>query len=255
MMLAIIQARFSSTRLPGKVMKPLVGRPMIERQVERVCRAKSVQRVILATSDRASDDVLARLCEDMDVGCFRGSLEDVLDRYYRAVLQFGAESVVRLTGDCPLVDPDVIDRAVDVYMQQRADYVSNTIVPTYPDGLDVEVLSVRALECAWREAALPSEREHVTPFIYKHPDRFRLAELRGNPNLSTLRWTVDAPEDFEFVRRVYEALYPANPEFRLRDILALLEREPSLQELNAGHRRNEGYQKSLTQDRNRRGNG
>lgn len=226
---------------------------MIERQVERTRRARAIARVVVATSDHASDDALASLCADMQVDCFRGSLNDVLDRYYRAAERYRANVVVRLTGDCPLIDPDVIDDAVHVYQQGQADYASNTLAPTYPDGLDVEVFSTKALECAWREATLPSEREHVTPFIYKHSERFRLAELRGDRDLSALRWTVDTPADYEFVSRVYEALYPANPDFRLTDVLALLEREPHLHELNEGHRRNEGYAKSLREDRDRRG--
>ncbi len=249
MITAILQARLSSTRLLGKVMLPLAGRPMIERQFERMRRATSLERIVLATSDDVSDAPLAALCKELGVDCYRGSLTDVLDRYYQAALVFGATVVVRITGDCPLIDPQVIDKVVAARQAAGVDYASNAIKPSYPDGLDVEVMRMSVLEAAWREAKLPSEREHVTPFIWNRPQRFSLLNVQGEVDLSALRWTVDTPNDYVFVCRVYDALYARNPGFRTEDVLALLRRESSLGELNAGQERNEGYAKSIAQDR------
>ena len=227
----------------------LAGRPMIERQIERMRRAKSLERIVLATSDDASDAPLAALCKELGIDCYRGSLTDVLDRYYQAALAFGATTVVRITGDCPLIDPQVIDKVVAASQAPGIDYASNTLTPSYPDGLDVEAMRMATLEAAWREAALPSEREHVTPFIWSRPQRFSLVNVRGEPDLSALRWTVDTPEDYAFVARIYDALYPGRPDFGTDDVLALLRRQPTLGELNAGRARNEGYAKSIEQDR------
>lgn len=248
MILAVLQARFSSSRLPGKVLMPLVGRPMLEREIERVRRARRVDSVVVATSTDASDDKIAALCEEIGTECFRGSLNDVLDRFYQAARGHAPDAVVRITGDCPLIDPDVIDKAVGLFLTGATDYVSNALAPTYPDGLDVEVVRMAALEVAWREAKLPSEREHVTPFIWKQPDRFRAVSIQQDNDLSGLRWTVDTAADYEFVSRVYETLYPANPAFTTAEVLALLEREPELARINGQQSRNEGYAKSLAAD-------
>ena len=179
MILGILQARASSRRLPGKVLKPILGRPMLERQIERLRRARRLDGLVVATSTDAGDDAIDALCRSLGVECFRGSLEDVLDRFYRAVLRHAPQSAVRLTADCPLADPAVIDRLVELHAAGGYDYTSNTLVRTYPDGLDAEVVALPCLEAAWREAALPSEREHVTPFIYNRPQRFRLIDKRS----------------------------------------------------------------------------
>jgi spore coat polysaccharide biosynthesis protein SpsF len=249
MILAILQARVSSTRLPGKVLLPLLGRPMLSRQIERLLQSNSIDRLVVATSDEPADEVLERLCAEMGVACYRGSINDVLDRFYRAALPLNPEHVVRITGDCPLIDPDLIDQMVAFYLEAQYDYVSNCVQPTLPDGLDAEVFRFTSLCRAWREARLLSEREHVTPFIYGRPELFRQGLWRNALDLSNYRWTVDEPADFELITKIYQALYPKNPRFRTDDVLALLQKEPQLQTINARYMRNEGYQKSLEIDK------
>jgi len=222
MILAVLQARLSSTRLPGKVMRPLLGRPMIERQIERLRRAARIDRLVVATSVEASDDPLAAWCAASGVDVFRGPLDDVLARFAAAAEAFGpADPVVRLTADCPLADPGVIDACIDLHLRAGGDYTSNALTRTYPVGLDVEVVTAQALATAAREATDPYEREHVMPFLYRRPQRFRIVQLTQAENLGALRWTVDTPEDFAFVEGVYAALYPARPDFDTADVLAL----------------------------------
>jgi spore coat polysaccharide biosynthesis protein SpsF len=232
MMLGIIQARVSSSRLPGKVLKPILGKPMLTRQIERLKRAKSLDRLVVATSADATDDAVAALAADAGVGCWRGSLNDVLDRFVGTARAHGARDVVRLTGDCPLADPDVIDDVTRTYRASGADYTSNTNPPTFPDGLDVEVMRMAALERAWLEAQKPSEREHVTLYIHQSPDKFRLTNHAAPKDLSALRWTVDHLEDLAFVTEVYATLYPRHPDFRMHDILELLAQRPELRQGN-----------------------
>ncbi|MGO4153381.1 cytidylyltransferase domain-containing protein [Cupriavidus sp. YAF13] len=246
--MALLQARSSSTRLPGKVLKPLLGEPMILRQIERLRRARNIDRLMVVTSDSASDDELAARCVEAGVEVFRGSLDDVLDRFYSAVRDIRPQHVVRLTADCPLADPEVIDAVIDFYRDGDFDYASNVLEPTYPDGLDAEVFRFSVLETIWQEASLASQREHVTSFIYQHPERFRLGCLKRESDLSALRWTVDEPSDLEFVTAVYGALYRDNPAFLMADVLRLLAQRPELIEINAGQLRNAGYVKSLVQD-------
>lgn len=219
---AILQARMSSTRLPGKVMKPLAGRPMIERQLERLRRCTTLERLIVATSLDASDDPLVALLAELGVDVHRGSLTDVLDRYVGAVRAFGITGdVVRLTADCPLADPSVIDACIRLRVELGVDYCSNGTRRTYPRGLDVEAFTLGALLTAGGEATDPYDREHVTPFIYRHPERFAIGELTQDRDESSLRWTVDTPEDFAFVERVYAALYPGKPDFTSDEVRAL----------------------------------
>lgn len=246
--LGILQARVSSSRLPGKVLKPILGKPMLLHQLERVARARSLDALVVATSTDPSDDAIEALCVREGVDCFRGSLDDVLDRFYRAALAFKARHVVRLTGDCPLVDPQVIDRTVEFYLAGDFDHAGNGVEPMFPDGLDVEALRFEILEYAWQHASLPSHREHVTLFVHQQPDRFRVGSYKNTTDLSHLRWTVDEPEDFELVERIYQALYPLNPAFATADILDLLERRPELVDLNRRFRRNEGLERSLERD-------
>jgi spore coat polysaccharide biosynthesis protein SpsF len=221
-MLAILQARMTSTRLPGKVLKPLLGQPMLARQIERVLRAGRIEQLVVATSDHASDDGLEAFCVSHGVACYRGSLTDVLGRYWGAAQAFGPSAhVVRLTGDCPLADPEVIDATLAWHLETGADFTSNDQKLTFPKGLDVEVFKSAHLETAFREAAEPYEREHVTPFFLNHPHRFRLENIECDPPMGHLRWTVDTPEDFDFVERVYRELYPANPAFTSEDVVQL----------------------------------
>ncbi len=249
MILGVLQARTSSSRLPGKILMPILGIPMLAHQVRRLLRGRRMDGLVLATSDQRADDPVQDLAAGLGVGCFRGSLEDVLDRFYQAAAPSAPDHVVRLTGDCPLTDHGIVDQAIDLHLESDADYTSNTLEPTWPDGLDVEVVRFSCLREAWQEARLGSEREHVTPFINRRPGRYCIRHLKGGRDLSAMRWTVDEPEDFEFARRVYEALYPADPDFRTADVLALLEKEPGLADLNRKFRRNEGLEKSLENDR------
>lgn len=246
--LAVLQARYSSTRLPGKVLMPLLGEPMLYRQIERIQGAKLIDRLIVATSRDAADDQLAEMCREKGIDCFRGDLNDVLDRFYQAAVSDAPDHVVRLTGDCPLTDPELIDSIIRFHLEGGYDYSSNTIQPTFPDGLDVEVCRFSALCRAWQETTLPSQREHVTPFIHQQPERFRLGSFVDDWDRSWLRWTVDEPDDFELVAKIYGALYPRNPRFTTADVMALVEASPELATLNIHHGRNEGYALSLRKD-------
>lgn len=221
--LAILQARMTSSRLPGKVMSPVLGEPMIGRQVERLRRAKRIDRLVVATSTDTSDDPLAAYCESLELTVFRGSLNDVLERYRAALAQHPqARAVVRLTADCPLTDPSLIDRVIEHHYEADADYTSNTLgARTYPHGLDTEVIRPGALVEAAAQASDAYEREHVTPYIYRRPETYRLAGVERADSLANLRWTVDFPEDLIFVRDVYARLYPYDPEFDSEAIAAL----------------------------------
>lgn len=244
----ILQARVSSTRLPGKVLMDLVGRPMLMRQIERIRRARRLDALVLATSTDPSDDALADLAENGGIDLYRGSLSDVLARYVGAAREAGADIVVRLTGDCPLADPDVIDALVARHVAVGADVTTNTVEATFPDGLDAEVVEFSALAAAAAEAQLKFEREHVTQFFYRRPERFKIEHLKQAQDLSALRWTVDNPSDFEFVATVYGVLYETNPSFTTRDVLALLAARPEIGRLNQGIMRNEGLALSIARE-------
>jgi len=246
---AIIQARLSSSRLPGKVLADIQGRPMLWRVIDRARRAGKLELVAVATSTNPEDDQVAELCAEYGTPCFRGSLDDVLDRYYQAARFFSLDPVVRLTADCPLLDPEVIDQVIGTYEGGVFDFVVNGLndeLRTFPDGLDTAVMSFRALERAWQEARLKSEREHVVPYILNRPERFRLGNVAHDQDLSGLRWTVDEPEDLEFVRLVYQKLGPGH--FGLAEVVGLLKAEPGLNLINGRFQYNEGYQKSLRED-------
>ena len=245
---AILQARTSSSRLPGKVLLPLLGEPMLLRQIERVSRCRGIDELVVATSSDPSDDAIEELCASNRIACFRGSLEDVLDRFYQAAVLHRADTVVRLTGDCPLADPELIDSVISFLDQGRFDFVSNAIEPTFPDGLDAAAFRMNLLKEAWQEATLPSDREHMTMFMRRHAARYRIGSYRGDTDRSHLRWTVDEPADFTLVARIYEKLYPGNPRFSTEDILGLLDAEPELLGLNGGIERNEGLRRSLQKD-------
>jgi len=238
LIVTILQARMSSKRLPGKVLKPILGRSMMSLQIERLQRCELSDVLVVATSDLREDDEIAHLCVSMQVPCFRGSLDDVLDRYYRCAELHEADHLIRLTGDCPLIDPLLVDDLIRFYLSNGYDYSSNCRPPTLPDGLDAEVMSFSALSAAWREATDLYDREHVVPFIIRNPSRFNLGNLTYNPNLSNLRWTVDYPRDLLFVEKVYEYLYPTKPEFGFRDVLNLLSERSELTDLNSGFMRN-----------------
>jgi glutamate-1-semialdehyde aminotransferase/spore coat polysaccharide biosynthesis protein SpsF (cytidylyltransferase family) len=247
---AIVQARMGSSRLPGKTLADVAGRPMLARLVERARLIDGVDAVVIATTDRPADDAIVAFADAAGLPVHRGSEADVLDRVHGAAERFGVSVIVRVTPDCPLLDPAVAGRVLARFRAAAGalDYVSNTQPPTFPDGQDTEVFSLAALATAWREARLGSEREHVTPFIWKQPHRFRLANVTHAEDLSHLRWTVDEAADLDFVRAVYARLGADRP-FGLAEVLALLRREPALLEGNRSLTRNEGYAKSLRADR------
>ncbi|MCX6432187.1 MAG: glycosyltransferase family protein [Actinobacteria bacterium] len=236
--LAVLQARMSSTRMPGKVLAPLAGQPMIIRQLERVQRAETLDGIVVATSTDPSDDELTRVVEAHGVAVVRGSLDDVLGRFVLAMDAFQPSAVVRLTADCPLASPAVIDTVVRAFHASGADYVSNTMTPTYPDGLDVEVVRADVLREVAREATDPPEREHVTLGVYRRHDTFRVENVAGDVDLSDLRWTVDTPDDYAFVVGVYDELFATKPDFDLDDVLAYLERHPERRRTEADAVRN-----------------
>jgi spore coat polysaccharide biosynthesis protein SpsF len=234
---AIIQARMSSSRLPGKVLKEAGGRPLLERMVERVKRSERVDEVLVATTVDPSDDTIADFCKQNGIKYFRGNLMDVLDRYYQASLAASAQIVVRLTGDCPLIDPALIDETLALMESKQADFACNRLPPpmtrTYPIGLDVEAVTFAALKTAWKLATEKHEREHVMPYFYEVPGRFKVVKLDYPTDYGSLRWTVDTPEDLEFVRAVYTGLDNRN-DFSWLEVLKLVQDHPEISEINAG---------------------
>ncbi|MBF0551519.1 MAG: aminotransferase class III-fold pyridoxal phosphate-dependent enzyme [Deltaproteobacteria bacterium] len=251
MIVAIIQARMNSTRFPKKVLADIVGRPMLWHVVNRVSQARLVDKVLVATSDKPSDDPVAEYCLKEGIEFFRGSEDDVLDRFYGAARSVSADTVVRITADCPLIDPVVIDKVIAKFKAGSYDYVSNVLIYTYPDGLDVEVFSFQALERARREADTPSSREHVTGYMTTRPG-FRLGGVENEADLSQkkYRWTVDRPRDLLLIQNIYGALYPTRPMFLMDDILELLAASPELNLINQDTIRNEGCYISIAGDKN-----
>ena len=234
MILAILQARMSSTRLPGKVLKSILGRPMLTWQIERILRSKTIDKLVVATSQESSDDAIESLCKASRVACYRGALHDVLARFHGAAKAYGpADQVIRLTGDCPLIDWTIIDAAVELQGRAGSDLAGNVIERTYPDGLDVEVVSLSALDRAHREATDAGEREHVTQYIYRHPEAFQLVHLTQTRNLAALRWTVDTAADFQMVEKVFAELADRDNDFLQQDVLDLLEDHPEIAAINA----------------------
>jgi len=249
MILGILQARCSSFRLPGKVLLEIEGKTMLQLQVERILRSNKLEKLIVATSTATDDDRIESLCKTMGIDCFRGSLDDVLDRFYQAAQSFKADHIVRLTADCPLHDWKVIDGIIDFFQRGEFDFACNTIETTFPDGQDVWIFSFKVLEQTWKNATLLSDREHVCTYMINHPDLFRQGSFLQNEDLSKLRWTVDELNDFDFVAKIYANLYKTNPEFETRDILKLIENKPELAMINDKVTRDEGLKTSLLADR------
>lgn len=247
--IALIQARMGSSRLPGKVLMELAEKPVLQHVVERVQASKLVHEAVVVTSINREDIPIVAWCSTHTVRVYCGSEEDVLDRYYQAARLIGATVVVRITADCPLMDPEVIDLVLGGLDDPDVDYVNNCGRETWPDGLDVEAFRFNALERAWTCARLPSEREHVTPYIRNHPEEFRTIIVDHEPNLGGLRWTLDQREDYEFLSRVYTALGDERGIFGMNRVLDLLRRQPELQSINSFVVRNEGLIKSLDADK------
>lgn len=223
----IVQARMTSTRLPGKVLKEVLGKALLEYQIERLKRVQLADDIVIATTKKATDDPIVNLCNKLSVSFFRGSEEDVLARYYEAAIKYHADIIVRITSDCPLVDPDVVDNVIKTFIDNyRLDYVSNRLELSFPRGMDVEVFSIKALKEAFVEGVLPPDREHVTPFIYRHPERYEMVNVKNYEDQSRHRWTVDTEEDFQLIKNIIEAIYPSKCFFGLEDIIRLIDCNP-----------------------------
>ncbi len=220
-----------STRLPGKVLMDLGGQSVLARVVHRLGRADLIDKIIVATTDSAADGPIVAETKKLDVECFRGSEFDVLDRYYQAAAAFGAAVVVRITADCPLIDPQLVNDTISSLRKQNVDYASNSITRTYPRGLDVEACTAAALRLAWQKATEPYEREHVTPYIYEHRALFRIASVFGTTDYSHLRWTLDTPSDLALLRAIYDR-FRNTDNFCWQDVIALMESEPELTDVN-----------------------
>lgn len=250
MIVALLQARIGSTRLPGKVLKDICGKAMLEHEILRIKDSKLIDNVVLATTDKEQDEPVAKIGEKNGISVFRGSEKDVLDRFYQAAKKFEADIIVRLTGDCPLHDSAVIDKVIQFYLDNndKYDYVSNVRPATYPDGMDVEVFPFSILENFWMEGKMPSDREHVTGFLARNLDLFRIGNVEHDQDVSSVRLTVDEPRDFELVKKIYSELYTKKNNFDLNDIMDLFSRRPELLKINEGIIMNEGYLKSLSED-------
>lgn len=247
--LCIVQARIGSTRLPGKILLSLEGKTVLEHVINRVKASNKISDVVLATTISKDDVEVVRFVSSLGIRVFAGSENDVLDRFYQAAKLLNPDHVVRITSDCPMIDPELIDKVIVNHSKTNADYTSNTIVETYPDGEDVEVIKFSALKRAHQEAELESEREHVTPYVRKHPEIFKLHNVGNSENLSGMRWTIDQNEDYEFLKIIFRNLYHKNPLFGMNEILDFLKENPDIEEINSKIIRNEGYLKSLKQDK------
>jgi len=229
---AIVQARMGSTRLPGKVMMDLLGEPVLVRDINRLRRSQLLDVIVIATTTQPADDQIVSLCKDHGWPYFRGDENDVLDRYYQTAQAFDADVIVRITSDCPMIDPEVVDRVIRVFLDfPGVDYVSNTLPPrTFPRGLDTEVMTFEALEKAWTEDKDPKLREHVTPYIYRNSKKFQIHGVVNETDLSSYRWTLDTPEDLAFIRTVYENF--GNDYFSWKEVLHYLDKNPEIVKIN-----------------------
>jgi len=231
----VIQARSGSSRLPGKVTKEILGKTLLMRMVERVQASSLKGTIVVATTTDKDDNVIETICKDNNILCYRGSTLDLLDRHYQAAKKLCADVVVKIPSDCPLIDPQIIDKVLQFYLDNDYDFVSNLHPATYPDGNDVEVMSFKTLETAWKEAQKDFEREHTTPYIWEHPEKFSIGNVVWETGLDysmSHRFTIDYADDFTFIKTVYEKLYPANRNFSLGDILHLLGLNPEIAAIN-----------------------
>lgn len=245
--LAIIQARIGSSRLHNKVLMNLADKTVLEHVYDRVSKSRLIDLVVIATTTQKADDAIYDFALERGIRVFRGSENDVLDRYYQCAKEYAPKNVIRITADCPLMDSEIIDRVINYHYENDNDYTSNTIVPTFPDGEDVEIMRFEVLEEAWQNATLASQREHVTQYII-HNDKYKRGNVASEKDLGELRWTLDTQEDYEFIKAVYEELYKNNKNFDMEEILTLLRGNSDLNEINSCYERNEGLKKSLEND-------
>jgi spore coat polysaccharide biosynthesis protein SpsF len=241
MIIAIVQARMSSSRLPGKVLMPILGEPMLHRQLERVAQAKLVDKVIVATSVEASDDPIEAFCDTIDQPCFRGDLNNVLNRFYQCTQKYDPDHIIRLTGDCPLVDPDLIDEVIELHLQGNYDYTTNAYPQSYPNGLDVEIMTRETMNKIHQNATTPDELEHVTFYVREHCEDFSIGDLVCPEDLSDQRWTVDYPQDFTLITSIYEELYPESKYFDYHQVMILYQRRPKLFTVNQQQNLHSGF--------------
>ena len=246
---AIIQARMTSMRLPGKVLADLGGQPILSWIVRRARRTTGIDQVIIATSVAAEDAIIASFCKEMGYDCVRGELHDVLDRYIMAAHKFDAGVIVRLTGDCPLIDPEMLVDNLQTFLAANPplDFATNRLPGdrTIPIGLDAEFCTIGALETAWREAEEPHQREHVMPYFYEHPEKFRILHIKHVPSYGQYRWTVDTPEDLDLMRKIVS--YFSGDDFSWKEVLALFESHPELAQINAAVRHKTQHDVDLRQ--------
>ncbi len=232
---AIIQARMTSSRLPGKVLKEIAGVPMIAHVINRVSKARFVDQVIIATTDDPADDLIEKFCNESGYTCFRGHPFDVLDRYYQAALSYQANIIVRITADCPLINADLIDHLIMSFIETNVDFAANRLPPpwkrTFPIGLDIEIVGLKALEKAWKEASLPYEREHVLPYLYDQPNRFKILLMQHEPDYGNKRWTVDTPEDLELLNQIFNQFSP-RIDFSWLEVIKVIDQIPDLEKIN-----------------------
>lgn len=248
MIIAIVQARMGSSRLSGKVLRKIKGKTLLELYLNRVKLNQLIDKIVIATTTKSSDDIIEELAKKLGFDCFRGSESDLLDRFWQCAKKYKADVIVRLTADDPFVDYQVIDRAIKIFNENQADFVTNHFEPTYPEGLDIEVYSIGALERSWQDAKLLSEREHVFPYIQNHQSQFKVINFRQDSDYSHLRWTIDYDCDLEMTKIIYDYLYNDNPIFLQDDILSLLEKHPEIAEMNAHINRKEGVNKTKAND-------
>lgn len=230
--IAIVQARMGSTRLPGKVMLDVGGQPVLARVVTRLRRARNLSAVVVATVAQPASQPIIELCHDLQVPTFSGSELNVLDRYYQAAQHVRAHVILRIMSDCPVIDPNLVDECIRTFQDDNVDYASNTIVRTYPRGLDTEIMTFAALERAWQSSVQHYERVHVTPYIYEHPDIFRVRFITNPTDVSHYRWTIDTPDDLKLLRAIY-AHFDNRDDFSWQDVLSLMKQTPALSAINA----------------------
>jgi len=244
----VIQARRGSSRLPNKVLAKIQDKPLIWHVINRIKKVKTVEQIILITTSKKEDQILIKIAEKSGIKGDYGSVHNVLKRYYECAVKYNCDPIIRITGDCPLADPALIEKILQIYLKNNYDYVSNVLPPTYPDGLDVEIFSFNTLKKIFKNAKLSSEREHVTAFIHNHKEQFRRFNYRNKIDLSKHRWTVDEKNDLKLIRKIYSKMSPKLT-FSMKEILQLISKEPQISEINMDIKRNEGYKKSLRRDK------
>lgn len=247
----MIQARVGSKRFPKKVLAKIEKKPMIWHVIERIKEIRGVKQVILVSTRNPKDKILHTIAKNSNIKSFKGKTCDVLDRFYNCAIEFDADPIIRITGDCPLIDSTIIKKMLDQYMKNNYDYLTNTFPPTFPDGLDVEIFSFKTLEKMVRKAKLPSEKEHVTSYIRNHPNEFKIFNYENPKNLSRFRWTVDEERDLTFVRIIYKKMKP-KMSFSMQDVIKIISKFPEITKINSEISRNEGYLKSLRMDKNKK---